>query len=127
MKKEEIKRYEEKLLKARDVIQGDVKQIEKDSFSKTQKEASGDLSGHTLHMADVASDSYERDFAFDLVSNEQELLQKIGDALRRIEEGNFGKCLDCGKKISKARLNAVPYAALCVPCQQVQEKKENKR
>lgn len=124
MKKEELKKYREKLLKIKDVIQGDIKQIEKDSFSKSQKEAAGDLSNHTLHMADMASDSYERDFAFDLVSNEQELMYKISKALRRIDEDKFGKCLTCGKKISKARLNIVPYAGLCVPCQQKQEKKE---
>ena len=127
MNKQELKKYREKLLKIRDIVQGDIKQIEKDAFSKTQKEASGDLSSHTLHMADMASDSYERDFAFDLVSNEQELMYKIGEALRRIEEGAFGKCLGCGKKISKARLNIVPYAALCVPCQQKQEKEQGKR
>jgi len=124
MKKEELKKYREKLLKIKDVIQGDIKQIENDSFSKTQKEAAGDLSSHTLHMADMASDSYERDFAFDLVSNEQELMYKISEAIQRIDENKFGKCLDCGKKISKARLNSIPYAGLCVPCQQEQEKKE---
>ncbi len=124
MDKQELKKYREKLLKIKEIIQGDIRQLEKDSFSKTQKEASGDLSSHTLHMADMASDSYERDFAFDLVSNEQELMYKISEALRRIDEDKFGKCLACGKKISKARLNVVPYAGLCVPCKQKQEKEE---
>jgi len=127
MDKQELKKYKEKLLKIKDMVQGDIKQLEQDSFSKTQKEAAGDLSSHTLHMADMASDSYERDFAFDLVSNEQELMYKISEALKRIDEDKFGKCLDCGKKISKARLNSIPYAGLCVSCQQKQEKKEGKK
>ena len=127
MDKQELKKYKEKLLKIKDMVQGDIKQLEQDSFSKTQKEAAGDLSSHTLHMADMASDSYERDFAFDLVSNEQELMYKISQALKRIDEDKFGKCLDCGKKISKARLNSIPYAGLCVLCQQKQEKKEGKK
>lgn len=122
MDKEDLKKYKEKLLAIKNVIQGNIKQIGKDSLSKSQKEASGDLSSYTLHMADMASDSYERDFAFDLASNEQELVYKIDESLRRIDEGVFGKCLNCGKKISKARLNIVPYAALCVPCQQKEEK-----
>lgn len=127
MKKEELKKYREKLLKIKNIIQSDIKQMENDSFSKSQKEAAGDLSSHTLHMADMASDSYERDFAFDLVSNKQELMYEISEALRRIDEDKFGKCLACGKKISKARLNVVPYAGLCVPCQQKQEKKEGEK
>jgi RNA polymerase-binding protein DksA len=127
MNKQDLKKYKERLLNIKNTIQGNIKQIGKESFGKSQKEACGDLSSYTLHMADMASDSYERDFAFDLVSNEQELIYKIDEALGRIDDGTFGKCLTCGKKISKARLNVVPYAALCVPCQQKEEKERQKR
>ena len=127
MNKQDLKKYKEKLLSIKNIIQGNIKQLGKDSFGKSQKEASGDLSSYTLHMADMASDSYERDFAFDLVSNEQELIYLIDEALRRIDEGDYGKCQSCGKKISKARLNIVPYAALCVPCQEKLEKKKQEK
>lgn len=122
MNKEELKKYREKLLNIKNTIQGNIQQLGMDAFKKTQKEASGDLSSYTLHMADMASDSYERDFTFDLVNNEQELIYKIDESLRRIDEGVYGSCQVCGKKISKARLNIVPYATLCVPCQQKEEK-----
>lgn len=122
MNKQELKIYKEKLLNIKNTVQGNIQQLGRDTLKKTQKEASGDLSSYTLHMADMASDSYERDFAFDLVNNEQELIYKIDESLRRMDEGEYGKCQVCGKKISKARLNIVPYATLCVPCQQKEEK-----
>ncbi|MFH1857182.1 MAG: TraR/DksA family transcriptional regulator [Candidatus Omnitrophota bacterium] len=126
MNKEELKKYREKLVTIKNTVQGNIKHIGKDSFGTSQKEASGDLSSYTLHMADMASDSYERDLAFDLVANEQELIYKIEESLMRIDEGTFGKCQSCGKKISKARLNIVPYAAFCVPCKQKEEKNKGK-
>ena len=48
------------------------------------------------------------------------------DALDKIEEGKYGLCDSCEKKISKVRLKAVPYAELCVPCQEKQETKRKK-
>lgn len=127
MKKQEVEKYKEKLLKIKNILQGDIKQFEKNSLEKTQKEAAGDLSSYTLHMADMASDSYERDLVFDIVSNEQEVAYRVDEALRRIDDNSFGKCLNCGKKISKARLNVVPYASLCVPCKQKEEKNKKEK
>ena len=83
---------------------------------------SKDVSGHVLHMADVATDMYDREFNLGLASNEREVLQKIDNALRRIEEGTYGICLGTGKPISKARLKAIPYAEYCLKYQEELEK-----
>ena len=117
-------RFKNTLLKMREDILAKVKQIEKENLSRSQKDASGDLSGYSLHMADVASDNYERELLLGLAANERELLRKIDTALRRLRERDFGKCQGCSKDIGAKRLSAVPYAQLCIECQE-QEDKEN--
>lgn len=98
-----------------------LQQITEDTQKKSQKEASGDISGYTLHMADVATDNYDREFSMGLASNERELLYELNDAMKKIEEGTFGVCEDCKGFIAKGRLKAVPYARLCVKCQEKRE------
>ncbi len=91
---------------------------------KSQKEMSGDLSAHTLHMADMAGDHYEREFNLGIMSSEREQIQEIDDALRRIDEDSYGICKMCEKPIGKIRLNAIPQARYCKKCQ---EKLENEK
>jgi len=111
------------LLKMRDDVKEKVKHIEKDNLRKSQRDASGDLSGYSFHMADVASDNFERDMSLELVANEQELLYKIETAIVRLKEKSFGKCQECEKEVGMRRLNAVPYAALCIACQEKEDKR----
>ncbi|MCM8778323.1 MAG: TraR/DksA family transcriptional regulator [Candidatus Omnitrophica bacterium] len=118
----ELKEYKKVLLKLREKIFGDMQAITKDTLDKSQKEAAGDLSGYTYHMADVASDTFEREFSLDLVAKEQKLIYQIEEALKRIESNEYGFCLMCGERISKQRLKAIPYAQYCIKCQNKQEK-----
>jgi len=67
-------------------------------------------------MADVGTDAFEQELTLDLMGNEKEVLEQIEAALKRIEDGSYGKCEECGRNIAKARLAAIPYAALCVRC-----------
>ncbi|MFH1784353.1 MAG: TraR/DksA family transcriptional regulator [bacterium] len=71
--------------------------------------------------ADIASDSYEKEFLFELTDKEQRLLNNIEAALRKIEHKNYGVCEECKGKISSDRLKAVPFALLCVSCQSKKE------
>lgn len=102
-------------------IAEDIKHISEDTLMKSQKDASGDISGYGLHMADVATDNYDREFNLGLASNEQDFLYELNDAIKRIEEGSYGICEACDKAIAKSRLKAVPHARLCVKCQEKQE------
>ena len=83
---------------------------------KPRSEASGDLSSMPIHMADIGSDNFEQEFTLSLMENEEETLDLIEMALERIEDGTYGQCDECGVKIPKARLNALPYAPFCVKC-----------
>lgn len=121
----ELKEYKEKLLNMRDEILSKIKDISENTLMKSQKDISGDISGYSLHIADMASDNYERDFNLRIVSSDRDLLLEIEEALKRIEEKTFGLCKMCSKPISKVRLNVVPYAKYCKDCQEKIEK-ENK-
>ena len=67
-----------------------------------------------IHMADLGSDNYEQDFAIGLMDGERKLLHEIDEALVRIEKKNYGICLGTGEPISKARLEAKPWAKYSV-------------
>jgi len=74
-------------------------------------------------MADQATDNYDREFSLNLASDSQKLIYAIDEALGRINEKNYGRCLKCNKEISRKRLHAIPYAILCIDCQRKEEGK----
>ena len=121
MTKQELVKYKKLLIKLREGIAGDITHIAKENL-KSQKESSGDLSGYSFHMADMASDSYDRELSLNIAGEEQEIVYEIDEALKRIKEGKFGHCLSCDKKIPQKLLNAVPYAKYCIQCKSKEEK-----
>ena len=116
MNRPELKVYKDLLLALRARMTGDVNQLRENSLRKSRSEANGDLSSMPIHMADIGSDNYEQEFSLSLLENEGAALEKIQASLDRIEEGTYGACEECGAKIPKTRLNAIPYATLCVKC-----------
>jgi DnaK suppressor protein len=65
--------------------------------------------GYSLHIADAGTDNYDRDWALTILSQEQNALYEIEEAMRRIEKGTYGTCEVTGKPISQARLAAIPW------------------
>jgi DnaK suppressor protein len=118
MDKKMLEKFKKRLLAEKEKIIGGIHNLTKENLSNSQSDASGDLSHYSTHMADVGSDSFERELALGLVSNEQEFLYKIDEALRAIDNGTFGNCESCNKPIKEARLNALPFAKLCISCQE---------
>jgi DnaK suppressor protein len=116
MKKAEVKVYKERLLALRARLRGDVSHMADSTLSKRRTEAHGDLSSMPIHMADIGSDNFEQEFTLSLMQSDAGLLDKIEGALERIEDGTYGACEECGVRIPKTRLNAVPYATMCVKC-----------
>lgn len=72
-------------------------------------------SAYSLHM-EQGTDTMEREKAYLFASREGKFLNYLDDALKRIEQGTYGFCNDCGTLIDKERLEAVPHAQLCVEC-----------
>ncbi len=81
-----------------------------------------EASAHGLHQADAGSDAYDREFALNLLSQEQDALQEIDEALKRLSKGTYGICEMSNKSIPKARLEARPFARFTVECQTQIEK-----
>jgi DnaK suppressor protein len=78
----------------------------------------GENLGYGNHMADDASEAYEQAKDLALRQNAEQLLTKVEDALERFKKGTYGICEHCGTEIDPARLKALPYATLCLRCQQ---------
>jgi len=120
--RKEFNIYREKLINLKDDTLKQMREISQDTLMKTQKDMSGDISGYGIHIADVASDNYDRDFNLSPVSNERKIVMEIDEALKRIDDGSYGICQMSGKPISKTRLNAIPYAKYSKKCQEKLEK-----
>ncbi|MBI4170012.1 MAG: TraR/DksA family transcriptional regulator [Acidobacteria bacterium] len=76
----------------------------------------------TQDLADKASSAYTKEFLYSLSNTDREILQQVDDALARIEKGTYAVCVECEKELNKKRLEAVPWASHCVPCQEKIEK-----
>jgi RNA polymerase-binding transcription factor len=76
----------------------------------------------TQDLADKASSAYTKEFLYSLSNTDREVLQKVDEALVRLETGGFGQCLECGAEINRKRLEAVPWASHCIVCQEKREK-----
>jgi RNA polymerase-binding transcription factor DksA len=113
----------EKLLQLRDAMVDSMAGVAKDNL-RSRAEGS-EASAFGMHQADAGSDAYDRDFALSLLSQEQDALYEIDQALKRIELGTYGICEMSGKLISHARLEAIPFARFTVECQS-QLEKQNK-
>lgn len=126
MKKAELEKYEKLLLKKREELAEQLKRS-KEMRDATTKDATGDLSSYSYHMADQGTDNMEREKAFMFASKSGRLLYHIDEALRRLRKGEYGKCQSCGKPIQKARLEAVPHARLCLECKESEEEAKSGR
>lgn len=123
MAKKGLKKFKELLIKMRLQVGGDLLHITENTLNKSARDASGDLSGYSYHMADQASDDYERDFSLGRATDEQKMLYSVDEALKRVEDGSYGNCLQCFKPIAKKRLVALPNTELCIDCQKKDEAK----
>lgn len=119
--KQELQKIKEILLKEKAQIIEELLKLKGEGLNKTFKDASGDLSGYSFHMADMATDLYDREFSLEIAEGERERLFALDDAIKRISEGKYGKCDYCGVNISKQRLKVMPQAEFCIKCQEKEE------
>jgi DnaK suppressor protein len=115
-----IRKQKEKLLQLRDAMVDSMAGVAQGTL-RSRAEGS-EASAFGMHQADAGSDAYDRDFALSLLSQEQDALYEIDEALKRIELGTYGICEMSGKPIPRARLEAIPFARFTVECQSQLEK-----
>ena len=118
-----MKLQKERLMALRDTILDSMAGVAKDTL-RSRPEGS-EASAFGMHQADAGSDAYDKDFALSLLSQEQDALYEIEEAVKRVNNGTYGTCEMSGKPIPHLRLEALPFARFTVQCQSDLEK--NKR
>jgi DnaK suppressor protein len=116
-----LAKQRDRLLTLKDTLLDSMSGVAKDSL-RSRAEGS-EASAFGMHQADAGSDAYDRDFALSLLSQEQDSLYEIDEALKRIDTGAYGVCEMSGKPILHARLEALPFTRYTVECQSEIEKK----
>ncbi len=116
--KKDLEVFKKMLFQLRAKIAGDLQQIEGDTLSGNQPSHAGELSD----LADIATDNCDRELSIGLATNEQQLLNDIDVALKRIEDGTYGICEIYGTAIPRKRLLAMPYTRLSMKAQEEEEK-----
>ena len=115
-------RFREALLEERRRVEAALQNLH-DENSGSLTEDSGEETAYDNHLADTATETYDRELDYTLEENSEHVLAEIDAALRRIEEGTYGICTNCGKPIPEERLEARPWATLCIDCQRERERR----
>jgi RNA polymerase-binding transcription factor DksA len=117
-------RFEKLLLEEKARIARELEVME-GAARRTPRDASGDLSAYSHHMADAGTDAMGREQSFMLTANLARTLTEIEDALRRVRDGSYGVCGRCARAIGVKRLLALPYAQLCLACQETVDQRRD--
>ena len=121
MKAADAKPFKLALLEMRARLRGDVSALADEALRISSSEKGGGGSAMPIHMADIGSDAFEQEFTLSLMASEGDTLEAVERALERIRLRTYGICEDCGGVISKKRLEAIPFADLCIRCAEASE------
>jgi len=122
MTKQQLEKFKKIILEKRERLLQELDHLKSSGLNTAMKDVSGDHSAYAFHMADQGTDTMDREQQYFFASREGNLLYHLNLALERIERGEFGTCVSCGKEISHERLEAVPHARLCIECKSKEEK-----
>lgn len=114
MDKRKMKSYRDLLLARRE---GLFRQVTEAEMSSRERDAEA-----TQDPADMAANAYTKELLISMSANDRRMLDMIDEALKRVEAGDYGECVNCGEEVSEKRLAAVPWARYCVKCQELQER-----
>jgi len=113
--KTELAHFKELIIAKRKEILEELETLKASMMDVQTGEYVTENSTYSLHM-EQGTDTMEREKTFLFASREGKFLNYLDDALKRIDKGDYGFCLDCGSLIDKERLEAVPHAQLCIKC-----------
>ncbi|HEV2883503.1 MAG TPA: TraR/DksA family transcriptional regulator [Pyrinomonadaceae bacterium] len=114
MDKRRVRVFRDKLLVRRDSLVGQVQQAELYSRERDSEA--------TQDPADMAANAYTKELLVSMSDNDRQMLNLIDEALERMDDSGYGKCVRCGQALPEKRLEAVPWARHCVKCQDLQER-----
>jgi len=114
----DLEYFKDLLLKKGSDIKHTIDTMEANDTSRQGEMYPTELSNYDNHPAEMATELFQIEMNTALKVHEESILREIHDALRRIDEGTYGKCAFCGKEIDRERLEAIPYAKLCIKCEE---------
>jgi len=115
--REELEKFRELLLVERERLEAELEEIERRAARLDESERANELSAYDDHPADLASETFEREKDLAIRESVESMIHKVINALEKLDRGTYGMCDACGKAIKKARLKALPFATLCLECQ----------
>jgi DnaK suppressor protein len=118
----DIDRFRDTLLEERRRVAAAIENLH-DEHPGSMSDETGEDAVYDNHLADTATETYDRELDYTLEENSEHVLSDIDAALARIEEGTYGICMNCGKQIPEERLEARPWATLCIDCQRERERR----
>jgi len=119
----DVERFRGLLLERREAVMNALDNLHKENAGSLEDETGELVSGSAdQHMADTATETVEREIGNTLEEHDERLLEAIDAALQRIESGTYGKCVNCGAQIPEERLEAMPWATLCIECKRKEER-----
>jgi RNA polymerase-binding protein DksA len=116
LKAPETDRFRDALLEERKRVEAALENLHEETAGSLSEE-SGEETAYDNPLADTATETYDRELDYTLEENSGHVLAEIDAALKRIDEGTYGICTNCGKEIPVDRLEALPWATLCIDCQ----------
>ena len=113
----DLEKFREQLLAEQLRLEEELEEIERRAARADESDRASELSAYEDHPADLASETFEREKDLAIGESVQHMLHKVINALEKIDRGTYGRCDACNKPIKKARLRALPFATLCLDCQ----------
>ena len=114
--REKVERFRSMLDNMSARLRGDIQSLDDQARVGTGGEAGDNLSNTPLHLADLGTAVYLQELNATLLENQEFIREEVLAALRRIEEGAYGTCENCGREIIDERLELLPYTRYCTPC-----------
>jgi DnaK suppressor protein len=117
----DIEHFRQRLIEERKILLDELDWVESNYIGSSQRDSAGEVSGHATHLADMGTDSSEMEKAYLIGDTRGGLLEDISEALDKLDNSSYGLCEACGQPVPRDRLEAVPYAKLCLKCKTDEE------
>jgi RNA polymerase-binding protein DksA len=116
-------RFRTMLLEERERVQSALANLRDDHPGSLDEEVEEIAATSDNHMAETATATLDREIDYTLEENSGQVLAEIDAALKRIDDGTYGTCTNCGREIPAERLEAYPWASLCIDCKRESERR----
>ena len=119
----ETEKFRGLLLEKRQAVVGAIEYLNQEHPGSLEDETGELVSGSAdQHIADTATETVDREIDYTLEEHDERTLTAIDGALARIDAGTYGVCVNCGAQIAPERLEAMPWATLCIDCKRKEER-----